>query len=121
MEKKVSVNIIRGSGKTSRTYFLEKTSNLLYDLLVGKGDAKSRLRENELNIMYILHLDIPSKLKPKQKEIIAKLSKKETLQVDKYIIASSFQHTLSGMRNSTAAEIIKKISSLYHEVKYFDE
>src|SRR6185437_9614334 len=101
------------------TYFLEKTSNLLYNLLVGEGDAKSRLRENEFLVSYILALDIPPELKSKQKDISALLSKREMLKVEDTVILSAYQNSISNMRNSTASKIIKQINSLYFEVKMF--
>lgn len=120
-EKKITIKITRLNTKPNKRYFLEKTSNLLYDLLIGVGDAKSRLRENEIEILYILHLDIPELLKAKQKELLTTLSKKKVSRVGGHTLTSSFQNTLSSMRNSTASKIIQKISSLYHEVKILDE
>lgn len=121
MKKNIVIKITRQKYKMSKRYFLEKTSNLLYDLLIGLGDAKSRLRENENEILFILHLDIPLELKHKQEEIYIMVSKKKESRIGEHLLSSSFQNTLNGMRNSTASKIIKKISSLFHEVKAFEE
>ena len=67
MKMKISIKPANKKIKSSKRYFLEKTSNLLYNLLIGPGDAKSRLRENELLIMYTLHLDIPDELNTRTK------------------------------------------------------
>ena len=121
MKKKIVIHNPDIAKKTSKTYFLEKTSNLLYKLLVGKGDARSRLRENESSIMFILNIDVPDEFKKEQKKILKLLSKREAFEIDDKVLATSFQNSISGIRNSTASEIIKKISSLFHSVKCFGE
>ncbi|HVX27222.1 MAG TPA: hypothetical protein VHB70_12815 [Parafilimonas sp.] len=107
--------------QTSTRYFLEKTSNLLYELLIGEGDAKSRLRENESDVSFILNLDVPEKLKGMQREIWQRLTKKEATKFDGKVIVTSYQSTISSMRNSTASKIIAQISSLYSSVKYLSD
>ena len=119
MASKIYINKPNSSTGISSRYFLEKASNLLYNLLIGEGDAKSRLRENELLISYILALDIPDELRTKQKNILTLLSKKEALKFEDKVIVSSFQNSISSMRNATASKIIKQINSLYFEVKCY--
>ena len=119
----MALEIEKAGSKTltgfSYRYFLEKTSNLICNLLVAEGNAKSRLRENELLITYILVLNIPVKLKEKQQNIMALLSRKDALIFEDKIIVSSFQNSISSMRNSTASKIIKQINALYFETKCF--
>lgn len=119
MLKKNNIEKSNISSKKSYTYFLEKASNLLYNLLVGEGDARSRLRENELLVLFVLHLDIPTELESKQKEILLQLSKKEASKFHEKIIASSFQNSISIMRNSTASKIITQLNALYFETKSY--
>ena len=100
---KIVIKILNNSIGISSRYFLEKTSNLLYNLLVGEGDAKSRLRENELLVSYILALEIPTEFREKQKHILNLLSKKEALKIEDKIIVSSFQNSISSIKNVTAS------------------
>ena len=95
-------------------YFIEKSSALIHRLLIGKGTAKQRLLENEVEVMWVLHLDIPDNLNYLRKKILIALSKKPQLG-DKM---SSFRHTLIYMHNSTASKIIDNIYSIYLGTKY---
>jgi hypothetical protein len=101
----------------SYRYFLEKASSLLYSLLVGEGDARSRLKQNEMTILFILALPVPEELKLMQKEILTALTKKGETKVGEHVLVSAFQNTITSMRNSTASNIIAKISSLYTYTK----
>lgn len=117
MKKKIKAQKATSRGKTSKTYFLEKASNLMYDLLIGQGDARNRLRQNELLVLYVLVLDVPNDFIKEQKNILKFVTKKGGLQVDDKIIVTAFQHTISNIRNSTASRIIQRLHSFYYNVK----
>jgi hypothetical protein len=119
MNSKIVICKSDDSTKISSRYFLEKTSNLLYNLLIGEGDAKSRLRDNELLVTYVLVLDIPTELRVKQKAISYLLTKKQATKFEGKTIITSYQNSISSIRNVTAAKIIKQINSLYYEVKCY--
>jgi hypothetical protein len=119
MNSKIVICKSDDSTKISSRYFLEKTSNLLYNLLIGEGDAKSRLRDNELLVTYVLVLDIPTELRVKQKAISNLLTKKQATKFEGKTIITSYQNSISSIRNVTAAKIIKQINSLYYEVKCY--
>jgi hypothetical protein len=119
MNSKIVICKSDDSTKISSRYFLEKTSNLLYNLLIGEGDAKSRLRDNELLVTYVLVTDIPTELRVKQKAISNLLTKKQATKFEGKTIITSYQNSISSIRNVTAAKIIKQINSLYYEVKCY--
>lgn len=87
-------------------------------MLVGEGDAKSRLRENEVDVSFILNLEVPEDLKSMQREIWKRLTKKEATTFEGKVVVTAYQSTISSMRNSTASKIIAQISSLYSLVKH---
>lgn len=68
------------------TQFLEKSSDLIHRLLIGCGDARSRLRKCEVQIYDILTLEVPQELKLLQTNIAKKLSGKPTVKVGDTIV-----------------------------------
>src|ERR1700749_400191 len=110
MKKEIVVKNPMFNGKTSKTYFLEKASNLMYNLLIGKGDARSRLRENENMILFVLALNVPEEFTSEQKKILSSVTKKGALQIDDKIIVSAFSNSIARIQNSTASKIIQKLS-----------
>jgi hypothetical protein len=88
------------------TYIIEKSSGVIYNLITGQGDARRRLKENEMNLKYALIFEVPDHLKKLRKRIIAKLGKYSELKT---------------MRNVTASKIIAQFYHLFNEVKAYKE
>jgi len=104
--------------KKSYSYFIEKSSVLIHSLLIGEGTAKQRLVENELQLSFVLALEVPDDLKKIQMRILKTLSRKPALGIGDKITLTSFRHTLIYMRNSTASKIINDLYTLYVRTKW---
>ena len=90
----------------------------MHNLLVGEGDARARLRENEGLIMFVLHLDVPKQFEPEQKRILKLVTKKEAFQIDDKIVVTAFKNTIFSIRNSTASKVIQQLNGFFHSVRY---
>lgn len=99
-------------------YFVSKSSTVIYKLCIGKGTAKERLRECELEIVSMLYAPVPEKFLPLKERIKKNLfysgfrspNEKQT---------GSLIKSLYGKRNSTASKFIKDIYDLHEQVKTF--
>jgi hypothetical protein len=108
------------STPSSYIYFISKSSSVIYKLCIGKGTAKERLRECEVEIKIMLHAPIPERLLPLKEKIENNLfysgfrssSKKGT---------ASLAKSLYGKRNSTASKFIKDIYDLHSQVKLYND
>jgi hypothetical protein len=100
------------------TYFIEKTSVLVRKLITGQGNAKERLRENEVNLLLCLASPLPDDLKPKRDKILKALEKKHEISHNGIVSMTAFQHTLYKMKKETASKIIGDIYDLYSEVVF---
>ena len=101
------------------TYFLEKSSTLIRKLIEGEGDAKSRLRDAEFDLYFLMSFDVPKHLEPLKEKIASKISHKPNLEFNSKVHTSSFQNSISGIRNATASKIIGDIYSLHLEMRGF--
>lgn len=106
--------------KEHYTYFLEKTSILVRKLISGEGTAKQRLLESEIEIILSLSTPIPEDLKSQREDILKRLNKKNEIKIADKVNMTSFRHTLTYMKNKTAAKIILDIYDLYSEVLFRD-
>ena len=97
-------------------YFIGKSSALIYKLSIGKGCAKERLIESELEIRSVLRSPVPERLLPLKDQIRQKLLYAGNSADDKQ---GSVARSLYGKRNSTASKIIAEIIILHHEVEAF--
>jgi len=97
-------------------YFIGKSSSLIHKLCIGEGTAKQRLRECEPQIYVMLRASIPDELIPLKEKIHKNLHKKISVGE-----MTSFRHTLTSMRNSTASKIIDDIYTLYLKVMQYQE
>jgi hypothetical protein len=67
--KIIEVRISKSKSKNGEIrYILEKSSTVVYKLITGKGDARRRLRENEMELKFALLFDVPDHLKELKKE-----------------------------------------------------
>ncbi|BFM45030.1 hypothetical protein CFS9_36710 [Flavobacterium sp. CFS9] len=98
-------------------YFIAKSSAAIYKLCIGKGNAKERLIESELEIRSALRATVPDELTPLKNKIKKNLlySGQGASGADKGSIARS----LLGKRNSTASKFIADILRLHHEVEAY--
>lgn len=104
---------------TSRyNYFISKSSTVIYKLCIGKGTAKERLRECELEIKIMLHASVPEKLLPLKKVIENNLFYAGFRNSNEIGIIS-LAKSLHGKRNSTASKFIKDIYDLHCQVQSF--
>ncbi|HHT9020863.1 TPA: hypothetical protein ACT5CK_002035, partial [Flavobacterium psychrophilum] len=104
---------------TSRyIYFISKSSTVIYKLCIGKGTAKERLRECEVEINIMLHASVPEKLLPLKEKIKNNLFY-SGFRNSSEIGTASLAKSLYGKRNSTASKFIKDIYDLHEEVKSF--
>lgn len=104
---------------TSRyIYFISKSSTVIYKLCIGKGTAKERLKECELEIVSMLFASVPEKLLPLKKRIKNNLfyaGSRDSSEIG----TASMAKSLHGKRNSTASKIIKDIYDLHQKVQTF--
>lgn len=99
------------------TYFLEKAFYLMRKLLVGRGTAKQRLYECEVELFHFFASDIPEDLKPLRGKIEKRLNIRNEIKVGERVTMTSFNHTIIYMKNVTASRIIEDIYDLYLEVR----
>lgn len=81
---------------------------------MGKGSAKERLIESELEIRSVLRSPVPNKLIPLKDQIKQKLLYAGNSVDNKQ---GSVARSLYGKRNSTASKIIAEIIALHREVE----
>ncbi|MFA9190515.1 hypothetical protein AAGV28_03955 [Flavobacterium sp. FZUC8N2.13] len=104
---------------TSRyIYFISKSSTVIYKLCIGKGTAKERLRECELEIVSMLLAPVPENLLPLKKRIEKNLFYSGFRSSTEKNMAS-LAKSLYGKRNSTASKFIKDIYDLHAQVESF--
>ena len=104
---------------TSRyIYFISKSSTVIYKLCIGKGTAKERLKECELEIVSMLLAPVPEKLLP-LKERIKKNLFYSGFRSSNEKGTASLTKSLYGKRNTTVSKFIKDIYDLHSEVKSF--
>ncbi|SHH48484.1 hypothetical protein [Flavobacterium defluvii] len=98
-------------------YFIGKSSAAIYKLCIGKGNAKERLIESELEIRSALRAPVPDELMPLKNKIKQNLlySGQGASGGEKGSIARS----LIGKRNSTASKFIADIIRLHQEVEAY--
>ncbi|HMJ47471.1 MAG TPA: hypothetical protein VK498_09080 [Ferruginibacter sp.] len=111
---------ISSSKKEFYTYFFEKSSTLINKLITGGGDAKARLKGAEFEIDFLLASNVPEHLKELKEKIKWSVYKYEAIEHNGKINISSFQMSISGIRNSTAAKIIADIYSLHLQVAHLE-
>lgn len=105
--------------KVSRyIYFISKSSTVIYKLCIGKGTAKERLKECELEIKIMLNAPVPEKLLPLKEKIENNLFY-TGFRSSRELGTASLSQSLNGKRNSTASEFIKDIYDLHYQVKLF--
>jgi hypothetical protein len=92
---------------TSLSYLVEKFDQALWELAIGKGDARSRVDPAYHRFWHIPIEDFPPELQPDRKTIDKLLTRLPGRQG--YIIPDN----LRAMKNSTAAKIAGIILSLY--------
>jgi len=105
----------------SSRYFIEKCSNLIYNLLVGEGNAKQRLKKCEIDLMFVMHIDLPNEFEKQRIQILKRLCRHEPIISDGKVKIDSFTQTILHMRNSTASKIIADIYNLFQNVKSYQE
>lgn len=104
---------------TSRyTYFISKSSTVIYKLCIGKGTAKERLKECEVEIKIMLHTPVPERLLPLKEKIENNLFY-SGFRSSSEIGTASLTKSLYGKRNSTASTFIKDIYDLHAQVESF--
>ncbi|MFH7010572.1 hypothetical protein B0A75_09300 [Flavobacterium oncorhynchi] len=101
----------------SFNYFIGKSSAAIYKICIGKGNAKERLIESELEIRCALRAPVPDELISLKNKI-----KKNLLysgQGEGGAAEGSIARSLLGKRNSTASKFIADIIRLHHEVEAY--
>jgi hypothetical protein len=98
-------------------YFIAKSYALIYKLCIGKGCAKERLIESELEIRSVLRTPVPDSLLPLKNKIKHNLFYSGTRPYGNN--QASIVFSLYGKRNSTASKIITDIIKLHHEVEAY--
>jgi hypothetical protein len=112
---------ITKSDTKSFTYFLEKSSALISKLIIGQGDAKARLRDAEFEITFLLSFYVPEHLEQLKEKIFKSVTQKPALELNDKVYMTSFQNSVSGIRNSTASKIIRDIYSLHLQVGWYGD
>ena len=107
------------SNSESYSYFLEKSSAVIYKLLIGPGDAKSRLRDVEFDLTFILSFELPKEYLNLKAEIRRHLFIKRQDEIDGKVLNTSYKKSISTIRNSTASKIIEKIHLLHCQVSCY--
>ena len=110
---------ISKSETKSFTYFLEKSSALIGKLIIGQGDAKRRLRDAEFELTFLLSFEVPEHLEKLKQKIFKSVSKNPALKLNDKVYMTSFQNSISSIRNSTASKILDDIYSLHLQVVWY--
>jgi hypothetical protein len=98
-------------------YACEKLSLAIYELTVGEGDVRSRLRKASKYLSAIFENDFPPEFREDwiwiQTQLTKRRSKWEGTEYDE----GSFNATIHGMRNSTGSEIAKRMVELESQLE----
>lgn len=98
-------------------YALEKLSLAEYELAVGPGDVRSRLRSAYKYLSPIFKMDFPPELQDDwlhiQNQLNTRTSKWQGTEFDE----GSFRATLNRMRNSTGSKIAARIIDLKYRIE----
>ncbi len=97
----------------SKTYYLAKLSDIMYELLIHPGDAKQRLFASEISIKYILSFPVPEQIKPFKKIVVERLLKEEIGDPNESFEICEFKFIFSGMRLTAVVKIIKELNDLF--------
>ena len=101
----------------SNDYVIEKLTNAMDVLAMGRGDVRSRLRDAYLCMHTLKETDFPNDLKKDWTWIIEKLTQRGPLVgPDDKIILGSVGNTMRSIRNKTGQKIAQRISNLYWEI-----
>ncbi|EJG02253.1 MULTISPECIES: hypothetical protein [Flavobacterium] len=103
--------------KPSFNYFIGKSTAAIYKLCIGKGNAKERLIESELEIRSALRAPVPDELMPLKNKIKHNLL--YSGQGASGAAKGSIARSLLGKRNSTASKFIADIIRLHLEVEAY--
>lgn len=102
-------------------YFIEKCSEVLYNLLIGEGNAKERLLQNQTKITLCLSINLPEEVTPKKEKIESVLFAEPADIMGNQILHTSYMNSVCKMRKAKAANVIKDLNELYWAVKYYEE
>ena len=91
---------------TGRTYFLEKASPLVRNLLVGQGTSKQRLRDCKIEMLLLLSSLDSEDINEQKRQIVDRLNVKKD--------------PLLYMRNAMASKIIGDFFDLYNDLKLLE-
>jgi hypothetical protein len=105
----------------SFTYFLEKSSTLIHKLIISGGDARTRLRDCEFELTFLLTFDVPEHLEKLKERILKSVFKKPALELGVKVYLTSFRNSISNIRNSTASKIIDDIYLLHLQVGWYQD
>ena len=95
------------------SYANEKLGLAIYELTIGEGDIKSRLRTAFRHMSALSEKDFPEELIKDWKSIKNRLTKRESDYKGTQYDEGSFKATIFGMHKKTAAKIAADIVDLY--------
>lgn len=93
-------------------YAREKLGQAIYELTVGEGDIKSRLRKAFRCMIALSEKDFPQKLRKDWQSIKNRLTKRESRYKGTQFDEGSFEATIFGMHKKTAVKIAADLVEL---------
>ena len=100
-------------------YALEKLSEAVFELAVGEGDIKSRLRSVFPLLSVISKGDFPDDLQNKWESIISRLTKKESVNSGSEYDEGNYEATIIRMHKKTAVNIAKDILDIHSRLESY--
>lgn len=94
-------------------YTVEKTSDLIYKLISGPGDARTRLLDCNHAVWMLLHCELPEECIEVRERVKGKLLNKPEKENNKNFFNSSYFRSVVAMRNKTAGKVIGDIYYIY--------
>ena len=99
------------------SYALEKLGLAIYEMTVGEGDIRSRLRTTFRQMCAISEKDFPEELMKDWVSIINRLTKRVSDLKDTPYDEGNFEATLFRMRRKTASKIAADIVDLHSRLE----
>jgi len=101
------------------SYALEKLGLAIYEMTVGEGDVKSRLRNAFRHMSAVSEKDFPEELKKDWRSIRKRLTKRESNYKNTPFDEGRFEATIFRMHKKTASKIAADIVDLHSRLDGF--
>ena len=99
------------------SYAIEKLGTIYYELAIGEGDIKQRLKDVQVELLCVTKKDLPTDLQEEWQLILNSLTSELPLKVNGENIVGAIPNTLSGMKKKTASAIARRMIALYFKAK----